>query len=67
MFIVAFNIDPPYKSAYGLTSVPPPAKPNRSGALLLIIIGTNLIKKKEGTLSYYIPSFLILFINSTLS
>ena len=33
--IVAFKIAPPYRSLYGLTSVPPPAKPIRNGALLL--------------------------------
>jgi hypothetical protein len=45
IFIVALRIDPPCKSAYGLTSVPPPAKPNLSGALLLIIIGTKISGK----------------------
>ena len=30
--MVAFNTAPPYWSQYGLRSVPPPARPSRSGA-----------------------------------
>jgi hypothetical protein len=30
--IVALSTRPPYRSLYGATSVPPPARPSRSGA-----------------------------------
>ena len=38
MFIHAFRIEPPKMSQYGLTSVPPPARPILNGAFDLISI-----------------------------
>jgi hypothetical protein len=35
---VAFKTKPPYSSENGETSVPPPAKPSRSGARALMVL-----------------------------
>jgi hypothetical protein len=59
--MVAFNTAPPYRSQYGLTSVPPPARPNRNGALawcILISIEAAKIKRilKEHIIPIHISS-----------
>jgi hypothetical protein len=62
-FIVAFRMAPPYMSAYGLTSVPPPARPILRGARLLIIIFKIYANIKE-LLQFFIKKYGIYFLPS---
>ena len=60
--IVIFKIAPPYKSLYGLTSVPPPASPILKGALLLNIMFNYLLCQSNIQLKTIAESNRLLFL-----
>ena len=56
--MVAFRTAPPYAEEYASRSVPPPAKPSRSGALARIFITVKNKKKHHGDDNYLRRKFI---------